>query len=596
MRKRIFSLLIAVATLLSAHAVEITRYVAEGGTGDGLTAENPTGNLLKVLRMSQQVDRLIVLLAPGTYNLPPLEDYNNRTEYRNVLIYGGGCRPAQERTGEMSTITGDLMINGGMLESIEFRGSHSGSGPETLDGALTLTSVNIYNCNISALELNVAEHNIISRCDIRSGSIQKHFNSYNADLEMTDCSVSGDGLYISVKRAKLERCRFEGCNKLALHLAGENYNVTDCKFVRNYGGCVQVSAITDDIAAYFTNCSFAHNSTDNQEYASCFTSWAPVAMFNCSFIDNGYDLEPRISTYHNYQGVITLSRQQSRFVNCAFYGNRQAAIYYNMERADHQNTPWSFINCLFFGNKLSYISEHGDIPKMKYCARDFGSDIPELDAEDHNIRVTKEDLQISEGYDYDLNPGEGSVLINKGKPMEFSDYNGISHLMFGGTDIGTCEYAGNWTKVTPESVTTIGDKKYVKAQATYAGKTYYSLADADYCNGNSVSKYFMLYTGDNIAPVKVLDDTHAVAFMTIDGQKVAILYRLSDTGKWNGINSMPYTKYQPVAVKTTNGWTLKEGTAASSITTKSTGKTSGRSTGKTRRGARSGARSGSLHR
>ena len=105
-----------------ANAIEITRYVAQGATGDGLTKESPAGDLKKVLDLSKNVDGLTVYLEPGQYELPPLTDVNSRTRYNNVCIYGGGCQGIAKAESK-SVIKGDLSINGGAVLNVNFIGS-----------------------------------------------------------------------------------------------------------------------------------------------------------------------------------------------------------------------------------------------------------------------------------------------------------------------------------------------------------------------------------------------------------------------------------------------------------------------------------------
>ena len=70
---------------------------------------------------------------------------------------------------------------------------------------------------------------------------------------------------------------------------------------------------------------------------------------------------------------------------------------------------------------------------------------------------------------------------------------------------------------------------------------------------------FEFYTGDMLAPVKVLDAENAIVYMTFDGKKAAILYTI-DGECWEAQNIMPYTTTRPTAVKGAKGWLLKAGT------------------------------------
>ena len=120
---------------LTANSIEITRYVAEGATGDGLSKENPSGDLKSVLDLSTNVESLTIYLDAGTYVLPTIRSINDRIEYKNVCIYGGGCDEVRD-VADKSVIKGDLSINGGAVMNVDFRGSayEDPHSPNTIEG------------------------------------------------------------------------------------------------------------------------------------------------------------------------------------------------------------------------------------------------------------------------------------------------------------------------------------------------------------------------------------------------------------------------------------------------------------------------------
>ena len=65
--KKYFLIYLATLCCVCVNAVDIKRYVKEGGTGNGLTWEAPTGDLASVLGLASQVDNLTVYVGEGSY-------------------------------------------------------------------------------------------------------------------------------------------------------------------------------------------------------------------------------------------------------------------------------------------------------------------------------------------------------------------------------------------------------------------------------------------------------------------------------------------------------------------------------------------------
>lgn len=567
MTKKIIMLwFIAAISCLFANAIEIKRYVAEGGIGDGLTKEKPSGNLSAVLNLSKQVDGLTVYLAPGSYKLPAFTDANNRTKYRNVCIYGGGSTTA-ENAEQKSVITGDLYIDGGFVVNIDFRGSRVGNSVEGyLEGSLS--GCNVYYSNASRIELQAySGTSYLIGVNAETAEVSRYYSGgQRPGVVIKDCIFSkGLGLAVNGMSALIENCQFENCTATALEVNRcEGSVLKNCVFKDNWtAGAVNVIDLTDEYAVHFFDCIFSGNSTTQSDRSSVLTTRSPVFMQNCLVSKNYSDVDAKDAWRNNqYKGAIELTRRQSRFLNCTFYDNKDAVIYYNMEPVDHSKISEQFINCVFFGNHSPYFSEKGNKPVMSYCAADFGSDIPELDAERYHIRIDTNSAKMDVmGRDVFLK--EGSCLINAGKPMIINDLYGINHCLLGGTDIGCAEYTGTkWSK-TPDNVTiNIGTEKYVKMSTTYNGKAYYIMALEKHISVSGIPGLTSaLYLGDNLAPVKVLDADNVVAYMTFDGKKTAVLYS-RDNNSWRARRMETYTAACPTVVKGANGWIFKAGTAA----------------------------------
>lgn len=531
MKKTILTWCIAALSCLTAHSIEITRYVAEGGTGDGLTKENPSGDLYAILNLSKQVESLNVYLAPGNYKLPAYKDANNRVKYGYVNIFGGGLNevaPAEQK----SVITGDLQLNGGYISNVDFRGSRIGNDVEGyLEGAIS--GANIYYSNATRIDLTVTDAytTYLVYVNAKTASISRWPSSLRRPkVVISECTFSdGDGLGVGSSDLTIEDCKFMNCKSTALSIGGcEGASVKRCKFVNNtVAGAVSVNVLTDDIAVIFDKCSFYKNASSTPEFSSVITTRAPIVMQNCLIAQNFDGLDNSKRYMHNqHKGAIELTRRQSQFYNCTFLKNDQPVIYYNMEPADHARITSQFANCVFLNNKSPYYSEKENRPLMRYCAADFGSDIPELDAERNMIRTDYDAAKIQyDGEDY-IYIGEGSPLINVGLPVLCNDLYGINHYMFGGTDLGCAEYCGDFKKSDNVAPIAIGDNKYIKYSYTYNGKTYSTLAVEKYIDENGrINLPTSIYLGDNLAPVKVLDENNVIAYMTFNGKKCAVLYK-----------------------------------------------------------------------
>lgn len=549
---------------ISVNAINITRYVAEGGMGDGLTKENPSGNLYAVLKLSTQVDGLTVYLAPGTYNLPKYDNANARRKYGCVSIYGGGSTKA-ENLEQKSVITGDLNLNGGFVINIDFKGSRVGNQTVGyLDGAIS--GCNVYYSNASLIDMTLSDGTTyMLGVNAATAVFQKYGSAYQRPaLVIKDCNFeNGMGLAVSGLSVKIEDCYFENNKSTALEINNcEGALVKHCTFKDNIvSGAVLVTDLTDDYAAIFDQCAFCKNATTKSQYSSVLTTRSPVLMRNCLISKNYSDVNDKnANRNHQHKGCIEVTRRQSTFLNCTFYNNANAVIYYNMEPADQARIGMQFINSVFLGNQSPFYSEKGNKPVMNYCAADFGSDIPELDAERNNIRIDANSAKMDvSGNDVFLQ--EGSRLINAGKPMILNDQYRMNRYLLGGTDLGCAEYmGGKWKKTPDAAVMNIGSRKYVKCCVTYENKTYYGWALEKYIfEDGTISIFGMLYTGDMLAPVKVLDAENAIVYMTFDGKKAAILYTI-DGECWEAQNIMPYTTTRPTAVKGAKGWLLKAGT------------------------------------
>lgn len=559
---RIMAALAALAVCLAAEAVSITRYVAEGATGDGLTRENPTGNLQEVLDMSGRVDGITVYLAPGTYRLRPLEDVNNRTTYRNVLIYGGGVTDTNAAQNK-SVITGDMVVNGGALCNVDFRGSRTGEPAQGyIYGELKAIGCNLYHCNVSRLDFQATGPDQQYLIGVRTPYAQiSRYGFYHGrpNVTVTDCSFSGgEGLSLSGVKATVSGCNFTD-NTLGLWIKDADGTVfSDCRFTSNHKyGAIDIRTLTDDFAAIFDRCVIAGNVTTQGDNAPGITSIAPYLIKNSLIAKNSSQVKNGANVPR--WGAVVLSRRQTRIWNCTFYDNKDAAIYYKMAPGDQPRVGRNqIVNCVFLKNRLSYVAYYDNSPMMSYCAADFGSGIPELDAENHMIRIDETTAGMQVGADYRVTVEEGSPLINAGLPMADLDLYRVERQMLGGTDIGCAEHKGTWRVSVPATTLAFGHAAYTKCEATHQGKRYYGYVFGNDIDGDRVEIANNVYLGDNLVPVKLYDNGRvAVAAMNIAGKKTAVLYVL-DSAVWTVADAKTYTSALPAAVRNGNTWKLKE--------------------------------------
>ena len=589
-------ILLTFATLLTAItacAIDITRYVAEGGTGDGLSKENPTGDLLKVLQMSKSVESVTVYLAPGKYDLPAKSAGPNDEVYGRVCLYGGGGDGSVADLENKSIITGDLRINGGVVMNIDFRGSHKkgfysneGYINDTY-GELNLIGANIFYCRANRLVTQGIDGNTqyiigVKGQTARVGSYKTHYNDYGPQpfAVIADCEFSGgEGLEVGI-RANVSNCRLNNNSGtgLAIRNSGLATNVTDCEIIGNKGkGGVAVEGTSDDPVAVFARCVISGNVSSDNEYCSAISGRAPYAAISCLIAENRSEVTSKTGSYNNYRrylGAVMLERASTRFVNCTFYDNKDAAIYYWMEGDHGRVANGHFSNCVFLGNGKPWHSYNKNEPVISNCATDFGSEIPELDAERKLVRITKATagMDVIDGRRVEIH--ENSPLINSGVPELNLDIDKISHLMLGGTDMGCKEYTGNWTKSTPELKFSNESVKYLQIESEFRGGKYYAMIPPANISADGIPELSYSIYLDNKLRAPKLGGADAIAvYLSLDGRKYAVQYNKQFAAPWLRSYDWviqkiePYTTAAPVLEKNASGnWILKQGTPAKTAT------------------------------
>lgn len=595
---RVIAIFAFILGAVSANAIEIVRYVAENGTGDGLSIDNPSGNLKSILELSYKVDRLIILAQPGTLEVPMIEEPDARPRYKNVYIYGGGVTDISNAK-EKTIIKGDLEINGGTIVNVDFKGAnYKNRFGYQMTGTLKTTACNVYYSNVSVLEYKTkpGDDNYIS--DVKANSL--YINNPNGRYTHTFVNVyntvvlSGKGLFLEGGvLGYFQYCDFYYNTRGAYLNCKEGTTFDDCRFVgNNTEGAVKIDVLTDDIAVYFNRCVFADNNSKERDCSSAITGISPYSLQNCLIMNNKSNSTARNNNAACW-GAVQIHRSQTRISNCTFYKNGNGAIHYWMESADHANAPESQIfNCVFLGNGVPFVSYYSNnSPKMMYCAADFGSDIPELDAQNHNIRITEASAKmLVDENKYKVELQEGSPLINAGYLQFSSDMNHVSHLMFDGTDLGCVEYTGKWEKTTPENTLKIKNETFVKCKSVFNGSNYFAYIPSSITAEGDIVPYGALYTGDNLQQPKLYDDgRYVVTYMNIRGRKSALLSQYGSLNYWYILENLYYDNVAPIAKKVNNRWELQVPAATgktSSTATKKSSTATTKKTGTTRRTTR----------
>ena len=571
------------SSTISVRAIEITRYVAQNGTGQGLSEDDPSGNLQEVLSLSNQVDRLTLYLAPGEYNLPLADSYDGRPKYGDILLFGGWENGTQD-TDRKAIIRGELNINGGLVSNIDFRHESVGDpyGPGR-DGSLEVTNANLYYVKATRLDCTIAgnvQYLIVDHVDANMMSVSTRRSVGRPVLYLDNSTFTGSkqhGFFGSGVQIWANNCEFSDNDEGGMSLGGCTGSVfTNCKFMKNRkNGGICVSDVSDNITVTFQRCVISSNITSNPDQAAAVTPGTPILMKDCLIANNYSTIKDK--GIKPYLGAIELGRKASRFHNCTFYKNH-CVLFYWMYPADQNviDEP-QFMNCLFLENGLSYISVNGCKPWLGNCAADFSSGIPELDAERGNIIVTKESAKVDIVANEEVFVNEGSPLINAGDLYIGNDLTGNNRFFLGGTDIGCEEYTSIWRPVEGTSNVKIGDAEYISVSTQYDGKTYYGLAPLQNLHKDSgiVACKGLLYIGENAANYKILDDRNAVTYLNVNDRNIALLQNLNSE-IWNITSGYGYDNIRPTAVKEGNKWVLKEGrqSSAKTGTTKSTARKS----------------------
>lgn len=459
MKKLILTLCLC-CTCAALHALEITRYVSIGGTGDGLTPETPTADLGEVLSLSTKVDYLTVYVAPGFYSLNVV-DYGEGVAFRNVTLDG---------TWKKEDPDEKVRINyPGVTFSNSFIRSVSFSGNVVIDGGVMHDSDAdkvIYASFDSGTNVELIN------CEAKSFASAFYGYGKNVYLRMAYCYADKGSYGLQTKNVhfiECNDCKFREQSEGGINIDNSLFCFfADCEFGFNSGdGAVRVTNFDKDSKAFFYKCEFTDNYVTNNHAYNMFLSSPGLRFYDCLFAENTVkDIDRK--------GFVHIANPDFMIMNCSFINNKGGV---EMESFYPDNNQ--IVNCLFWNNGKTVAYAGGyDVP-MQACAMDHGTGIPELDREKGLILLTDD----NKGFEYNgmhivLQPN--SPLVNAGvsRAMSDTDLYGHARSAFGGTDIGCVEFVGAqglWTVDPSQQAFEIEGKKYLLCKATANGVDYYSL-------------------------------------------------------------------------------------------------------------------------
>ena len=470
--KKIVLIYLATLCCVCVNAVDIKRYVKEGGTGNGLTWEAPTGDLASVLGLASQVDNLTVYVGEGSYvgdfvipsNVSVTGKYDGKDGYIN---------------GNLHTLfIGDITLN-------------SFLGYAEVEGSVKMCNATMVQVTVSdsrqeygvwVENANGLDKSLLKGCIITNNNIGLQLTYGVAELER--CVVYQNkkwGVY--GKRGHLEArfCQFSenASTGIQMYSTDVSCRLYRCYISENKGGGFHGAETRDamytDSRQRFISCSFFNN--HSQSTGSAIWARSRVYVDNSLFLFNQSEAADGAAIYCMFDG--------NQFVNCTIMNNKGGVCLSKNfgDRPGGEPDPL-LVNCALWNNGEDFVNPFNRTYKLQTCAMQTGgSGIPELDAERGLILLEAENEGTTPGgmyiaLDSTLVPKPGSCLINRGTPLndtEALDYNGRHIGALGGTDIGACEYQGEYKWVPNILGMKFFNIDYRLASTTYNGTAYYSL-------------------------------------------------------------------------------------------------------------------------
>jgi hypothetical protein len=271
---KIFLILLCALMGIAAQA-QTTRYVKQGGAGDGSSWANASGNLQSMINASASGDQ--VWVAAGTYK-PGFSRASSFSMKNGVAIYGGFPNTGTPGMSDRNWTTHETILSGDI-------GTPNDNGDNSyhvvknanLDNTAVLDGFTISHGNANEYYWNETGGGMYN--DNSSPTISNCVFSYNTS------SSNGGGMYNVSSSPTIVNCTFTanstgyGGAGMA-NLSGSNALVTNCLFTAN-AAWAGAGMYNDGSSPVVSGCTFSNNSGSGM-----YNKASTATITNCTFSSN----------------------------------------------------------------------------------------------------------------------------------------------------------------------------------------------------------------------------------------------------------------------------------------------------------------------
>ena len=438
--------LLLTASLTAQSQSTTIRYVKAGGSGDGQSWANASGNLQAMIDESGVTQ---VWVAQGVYK--PGDGLDRTASFKmkdGVAIYGGfqGIDAEDELTDRpaVNPLTGNPT-------SSTLSGDH-GLGVYAYhvvnnSGGLTITAV-LDGFVITSGFAYGGGTNTLGGGMYNNGSSPSLANC----LFLGNGAGNGGGMFNTACNPNLTNCIFRdnfGGIGGGMQNIGSSPNLTNCLFQNNSGSRGVGMANSSGSNPNLTNCHFQDNSSGDSG-GGLFNYDSSPSLVNCSFLDN--------SARYYGGGIYNYSTENSSFgssnpslVNCSFQGNSAGysggGIYNTGEESPgfppvEVGSNTSLTTCAFFGNGGSNTFYNSSYSSVTASYSLFDEAVTGYDDDNTNLKTTTSPFTS----ETDLSLTACSKAINAGDPTSTTatvgttDLAGNPRIVGGRIDMGAYEF------------------------------------------------------------------------------------------------------------------------------------------------------------
>ncbi|WP_420149044.1 choice-of-anchor Q domain-containing protein [Spirosoma sp.] len=468
---------------MSAGAQSI-RYVKAGGSGDGSSWVNASGDLQAMID-DANVEQ--VWVAAGTYKPTVGTDRSISFHLKNgVTIYGGfpasGNPALSERRPDSYTTTlsgdiGTVGINTDNTNHVIYNpASLSLTNTAVLDGFFVsegnTNRVNnyygsgLYNNGSNGSICSPTIRNCTFMNNIGGGVYNNAMNGGTSNPAMTNCNFIGNssehaygGLYNVSSNPILTNCNFiENFGKSGgggIYNLSSNPLLINCNFIGNicsFLGSGSGGGINNEQSSpLLINCSFLNNTATINGGAIYNIGTSHPTIINCSFEGNHASLGNGGAVYNEYGG-------SPQFINCSFINSMTGGMGRVMYT---QNGNAQLTNCILWNNGSSNTFA-GQSPTVSYSLLEPG--VSNYIDGAHNLTTSTSPF-VS---DTDLRLKIGSPAVNKGNNLAYTTANGPANdlagmlrLQGGTVDMGAYELSSDLTPILYARLSSLSNTRIV---------------------------------------------------------------------------------------------------------------------------------------